>query len=48
MITGDTPDISEYLDFGTYDWIICRSNTGMVPIELGRSIVASHQVVHLK
>ena len=21
MITGDTPDISEYVDFGFYDWV---------------------------
>lgn len=27
VITGDTPDISEYLDFGFYDWVIYQSNS---------------------
>ena len=21
-ITGDTPDVSEYIDFGFYDWVV--------------------------
>jgi hypothetical protein len=28
IITGDTPDISEYLDFGLYDWVLYKSNSG--------------------
>ena len=26
IITGETPDISEYVDFGFYDWVVYRSN----------------------
>ena len=29
VITGETPDISEYLDFSFYDWVLYRSNAGM-------------------
>lgn len=36
IITGETPDITEYLDFGFYDWIIFRGNAGMGEPELGR------------
>ena len=28
IITGITPDISEYLDFGFYDWVVYRSEAG--------------------
>ena len=28
IITGDTPDISKYLDFSFYDWVSYRSNAG--------------------
>ena len=26
IITGKTPDVSEYLDFGLYDWVTYRNN----------------------
>ena len=26
IITGETPDISEYLDFAFYDWVYYRTN----------------------
>ena len=35
IITGIIPDISEYLDFGFYDWVTFRSNVGLGPLELG-------------
>ena len=44
VITGETPDISEYLDFGFYDWVIYRSNAGMGEPSLGRWIGVSHKV----
>lgn len=28
-ITGETPDISEYLHFGFYDWILYRNDAGI-------------------
>ena len=28
-ITGITPDISEYLDFGFYDWVLFKRNGGV-------------------
>ena len=44
IITGETPDKSEYLDFGFYDWVIYRSNTGMGETSLGRRVGISHKV----
>ena len=47
IITGETPDISEYLDFGFYDWVTFRSNAGLGKAELGRWIGVSHRVGQL-
>ena len=44
IITGETPDISEYLDFGFYDWVVYRSNAGMGEPSLGRWLGVSHKV----
>lgn len=44
IITGETPDISEYMDFGFYDWVIFRSNAGLGPAELGRWLGVSHRI----
>jgi hypothetical protein len=44
IITGETPDISEYIDFGIYDWIIYKTNAGVAPPELGRWLGVSHRV----
>ena len=44
IITGETPNISEYMDFGLYDWVTFRTNAGMGPIELGRWLGVSHRV----
>ena len=46
-ITGETPDISEYLDFGFYDWVTFRSNAGLGLVELGRWLGVSHRVGQL-
>ena len=43
-ITGETPDISEYMDFGLYDWVIHRTNAGLGTPELGRWLGVSHRV----
>ena len=29
IIAGETPDISEYLDFGFYDWVTNQNNAGL-------------------
>ena len=47
MITGETPDISEYLDFGFYDWVTFRQNAGLGPLELGRWLGVSHRIGQL-
>jgi hypothetical protein len=47
IITGETPDITEYLDFGFYDWVVYRSNAGLGEAELGRWLGVSHRVGQL-
>ena len=47
IITGETPDISEYLDFEFYDWALFRSNAGLGEVELARWLGVSHRVGRL-
>ena len=47
IITGETPDISEYTDFGIYNWVTYRTNAGMGPVSLGRWFGVSHKVGQL-
>lgn len=47
QITGETPDISEYLDFGFFDWIWYRQNAGLGESEVGRWLGVSHRVGNL-
>lgn len=42
IITGITPDITEYLDFTFYDWITYKTGGGVHPAELGRWLGVSH------
>ena len=35
-LTGETPDISQYLDFGWYDWVWYKENAGLDVPRLGR------------
>ena len=44
QVTGDTVDISEYLDFGFYDWCWYHENAGLGPTKLGRSLGVAHKV----
>ena len=46
-VTGDTVDISEYLDFGFYDWCWYHENAGLGPTKLGRWLGVAHKVVGL-
>ena len=34
IVTGETPDISEYTDFGFYDWVTHKQNAGLGEIQL--------------
>ena len=43
-VTGETVDISEYLDFGFYDWVWYRENAGLGETRLGRWLGVSHRV----
>ena len=47
MITGETPDISEYVDFGFYDWVLFCTNSGLGEPSLGRWIGVSHKIGQL-
>ena len=44
IVTADTPDIMEYLDFGYYDWVTFWANAGLRELELGRWLGVSHRV----
>ena len=46
-ISGETPDISEYIDFGFYDWVTFRNNVGLGTAELGKWLGVSHWVGQL-
>ena len=47
IITGEPPDITEYLDFDFYDWVLYRSNAGLGEVEIARWIGVSHRVGRL-
>ena len=47
IITSDTPDISEYIDFSFYDWVTYQSNTGLGELSIGRWLGVSHKVGQL-
>ena len=44
QLTGDTPNISEYLDFSLYDWCWYNNNTSLGGTKLGRWLGVSHHV----
>ena len=44
MITGESVDITEYLDFGFYDWIWFKDNAGLGETKMGRWLGVSHHV----
>ena len=43
-MTGETPDISEYLDFGWYDRVWYKENAGLGETKIGRFLGPSHRV----
>jgi Reverse transcriptase (RNA-dependent DNA polymerase) len=42
-VTGESVDISEYLDFGFYEWVWYRENAGLGETKLGRWLGVSHR-----
>ena len=44
MVTGETPDVSECLDFGFYDRCWCHENDGLGELKLGMWLGVSHRV----
>jgi hypothetical protein len=47
QVTGETPNISEYLDFSFYDWVWCRNNAGVGDNMFGRWLGVSHHIGNL-
>ena len=47
QVTGETPDISEYLDFSFYDWVWYKDNAGVGENSCGRWLGVSHRVGNL-
>lgn len=47
QVTGETADISEYLDFGFYDEVWYKDNAGLSPFEPGRWLGVSHRTGRL-
>ena len=43
IFTGETPDISEHLDFEFYDWATYWNYAGLGWVRIGRWIVVSHK-----
>ena len=46
-VTGETPDISDYLDFGLYDHVSYKDNAGLGMTDVGRRLGVSHRFVGL-
>ena len=43
MVTGETPEISEYIDFRFYDPCWYKENAGMGKTKMGRWLGVSHK-----
>ena len=46
-ITGETPDISQYLDFGWYDWVWYKENAGLDVPQIGKFLGIADSVSNL-
>ena len=46
-VTGETPDISYYLDFAFYDWCWYNDNAGQGETKLGKWMSVSHHIGRL-
>ena len=43
-ITGETPEISEYIYFGFYDWVVYNNEAGLGEVSLGIFLDVTHGV----
>ena len=43
-LTGETTDISQYLDFGLYDWVQFKEDSGLVETKIVRFLGVSHHI----
>jgi hypothetical protein len=46
-VTGEIPDISEYLDFSFYDWVWYKDNAGVGDNMFGRLLGVLHRIGNL-
>ena len=46
-LTGKTPDISQYLDFGFYDLVWFKEDAGLGETKIGRFLGVSHHIGYL-
>lgn len=44
LLTGKTPDITEYLDFRPYEWVAYKQNAGLGESHLARWLGISHRI----
>ena len=44
IITSETPDISEYIDFFFYNWVTFRSEAGFDQPRIGRCLGVSYKI----
>jgi len=44
VVTGVTPNITEYLDFDIYGWVFFRTEGGLGTNEIGRWLGVSHRI----
>ena len=44
LITGETPDISDYLDFGWYDIVWFKEDAGLRETQIGQFLGPPHKV----
>ena len=44
IVTGETSDIREYIDFGFYKWVIYQDNYVLGELSIGRWLCVSHNV----
>ena len=42
QVTGETPNISEYLDFGFYDWVWYKDNARLGKNSIGQWLGIAH------
>jgi len=44
LLTGEIPDITEYLDFSPYEWVTYKKNEGLGEPHIARWLGVSHRI----